>query len=94
MDQIFEYLFSAMPFIHALAILAVLLKFILVIDKKGFSFVSIFVSFFRIYTHSDFVMTQQDSRKKYMRRNNIINCYLYAWLFLTIIMMLILQKPF
>ena len=91
MDQVFEFLYSIRIGLHIIAGIAVIIKMFLVFGSKGFNLPAYVFSFFRLYSSSDKQISSNPSRQKYMKLNNIINYYLYVWLFITIILLLVYQ---
>jgi hypothetical protein len=92
MDQIFESLHSAMPFLYILTALAIVAKIVLVMSNKGFDVLAILGSFFRIYTKSQRISTTNKKRRSYMVYNNYINIYIYIFILLFIVLLLIFQS--
>jgi len=91
MDQIFETLHSAMPFLYVLTALAIIAKIVLVIYNKGFDVLALFGSFFRVYRKSQRLSTNSLKRRTYMKYNNYINFYIYFFVFLFLLLLLIFQ---
>ena len=92
MDRIFQILYSIVPILHIIAACALIFKAIIVFRNKGFSVPAVMTSFFRIYSSSDMRMTSNEARQQYMKINNFINYYLYAWLFLTLVIIIVFGK--
>ena len=94
MDRLLEILRSIIPYLHALAIILVIVKTVLVFRAKGFNVPAVVGSFFRIYSQSDLQTSHNITRRQYMRTNNFINYYFYLWIFITIIMLVVFQSPY
>ena len=92
MDAVIEFIHSLMPALFVLAILALLVKIILIFSTKGFDILALLLSFFRLYTKSDLDMTSKKKRINYMRYNNYINYYFYVFLFLFTLMLIIFKR--
>jgi ACR3 family arsenite efflux pump ArsB len=91
-DSFLEFLYKILPALHVLAVIALLLKMIVIFRAKGFNIAAVFASLFRIYTRSERYMTNNINRQQYMRINNYINYYLYIWILITIIILLVFQS--
>ena len=91
MDEILYFLYNSMPVLHIAAALAFIVKLVLVFRIKGFNPPAAFTSFLRIYSKGDRIMTNNSSRQQYMKLNNLINYYLYAWALITLIMFIVFQ---
>jgi len=92
MDQVINFLHEILPFLHILAAIAVVVKFVVVFDQKGFDVPAVMLSFFRIYSKDHLQMSSRKRRSQYMRLNNIINIYLYAWVFLTVLLFIVFHN--
>lgn len=92
MDSTLEFLHSIIKVLHFLAAFAVILKCVIVFKSKGFNMPAVITSFFRIYTKSDFYMSSNQNRKQFMRTNNVINYYLWIWLFCVIIHLVVFES--
>jgi len=90
MDAILQALFFVWPFLHAIAALAVIIKAWLIFSNKGFDMPKLMISFFRIYSKRDIIIQAGKKRGSYMLINNLVNFYLYAWLFITATLFLIM----
>jgi hypothetical protein len=80
-----------MPGIYVAAILAVLLKTILVFATKGLDLPALILSFFKVYSASQRKMTTNKKRLNYMRFNNYLNFFLFGVFLLFVIMWFIFQ---
>jgi hypothetical protein len=94
MNRLFEFLYTILPGLHILAAIAAVTKMIIVFKNKGFSLPAYVISFFRVYSSNEKHMTNNVSRQQYMRINNFINYYLYAWLLITLIIFLVFHEVF
>ena len=92
MDQVINFLHQALPFLHILAAIAIIIKFVIVFNQKGLDVPAVMLSFFRIYSKDHVQMNSRKKRGQYMRLNNFINFYLYAWLFLTVLLFIIFHN--
>jgi len=92
MDRFLQFLESIMCYLHAITAVAILIKAVLAFRNRGGNIQAIVTSFFRIYSKSDFYMSGNQDRKRYMILNNVINCYIYSWIFLTIIFFVVFQR--
>lgn len=92
MDQVINLLHEALPFLHILAALAIIVKFVIVFDQKGLDVPAVMLSFFRIYSKDHLQMSSRKKRGQYMRLNNFINFYLYVWVFLTVLLFIIFHS--
>ena len=89
-DSIIVALHQAMPYVYILCALAFIIKFILVVNSKGFDLPALFISFFKIYSKSQ-RNTSSQRRKVFMKYNNFINYFLYVAFTLFIILLIIYQ---
>ncbi|QEC65829.1 hypothetical protein FRZ67_00370 [Panacibacter ginsenosidivorans] len=94
MDYSLEVLHNIIIYLHILTVIAIILKIVLVFRSKGFDVPAVVSSFFRVYTKSDLYMSNNQSRKQYMRLNNLINYYIYGWLLATIIIIVVFHSPY
>ena len=94
MDRFLEILYMAIPYLHLLAGLAVIIKAVIVFRNKGFNVPALFTSFFRIYSKSDFYMSSNQHRRQFMRMNNYLNYYIYGWLIATFIVIVVFQSVY
>lgn len=90
MDFVFELLHQAMPAVYVLAALAFIIKFILVINNKGFDLVAVVISFFKVYNKSQ-RNTASPRRRAFMKFNNLLNYILYGCIILFLLLLLIFQ---
>ena len=89
MNNFIEFVHAVMPVLHALAIIALLLKIIIISQYKGFEIPYFLRSFFRMYNYIDKSNTSNEKRLRFMKINNLLNIYLYLWIFLTLVMFII-----
>lgn len=94
LDWILAALDMVIPALHTLAVVLILLKMILVFQKKGFDMPALFLSFFRIYSKRDLYISDRNTRQRYMKVNNFINYYLYFWMLVTILILIVYQRPY
>gem|GEM_PF-2554294 len=92
MNHFFEFLYSILPALNVISVIALLLKSVIVFRRKGFNLPEYMISFFRIYTGSEREMTHSTSRLRYMRINNLINFYIYLWIMITLIIFIVFRK--
>jgi len=89
MDSILQLLFISWPYLHLLAAIALLIKAWFVFGNRGFDVPGFMLSFFRIYSRRDVQVQNKRKRAVYMQVNNLVNYYLYIWLFITATLLLI-----
>ena len=89
MDVIIKALLVLWPFLHVLAAIAILVKAFLIFASRGFDLPKFVMSFFRIYNGSEIAIQAGKRRATYMIVNNVTNFYLYAWVFITVILFMI-----
>lgn len=90
MEKVFIFIHSAMPIVYVLVAVLIIFKMVMVSRYKEFSFLVIFLSFFKIYTFTNGA-THSRKRKKYMLYNNVINLFVYLS-FVLFLLMLIIYK--
>jgi hypothetical protein len=92
MDSVIELIHEIMPALYVLALLALIVKIIMVFSNKGFDIIALLASFFRLYSRTDLDMTTKKKRVNYMRYNNYLNYYFYVFIFLFALMLIIFKK--
>ena len=94
MDQFLEIVFHLMPYLHLLAAVAFILKIVMVFRSKGFDMAAVFLSLFRIYNITDLNMTSNSNRIYFMKMNNYLNYFIYAWALITLIIFIVFQRVY
>ena len=92
MDYFLQLLEYVMCYLHILTAVLILFKAILAFKNRGGNVPAIVTSFFRFYSRSDFYMSTNKDRKEYMLTNNVINIYVYVWVFLTVIFFVVFHR--
>jgi len=92
MDQLIILIHEIMLLLYVASGLAIIIKIIMVINKKGFDLPSIIISFFRIYGKAERMHDRNKKRLKYMQYNNWLNYLIYTTLVLFVIMLAIYQQ--
>ena len=91
MDSAIEFIHTLMPTLFVVAVIALIIKMVLIFSNKGFDVLAFIISFFRLYSKSDLEMTTKKKRVNYMKYNNYINYYFYVFLFLFVLMLIIFK---
>jgi len=84
-DSLLEAIHVLMPVFHALMVLSLILKIILMTGFRNFDLPYLCLSYFRFYSASEREMATNTWRKRYVTLNNYLNIYTYTWLFLCIV---------
>jgi hypothetical protein len=92
MHNVFYFLYQALPFFHAITIICMIAKAMIVRKNKELTMSSYVWSFFRIYSLKEMNKTQSRNRLKFMMFNNFINYYIYLWAFITILIFIIFSS--
>lgn len=94
-DRLLELLRNAMyPYLNILAAIVFLVKATVVFKNRGFNIPAVILSVFRLYSKSEMNMTNNETRQKYMKINNLLNYYLYGWALILLILLLVFQSPY
>jgi hypothetical protein len=92
MDSFFLFLQEILPVLLAIAGASILVKSFLVFKRKGMDMPAFVHSFFRIYDTHERHTAHRKENQIYMLLNNLINFYLYAIMFIFIVMLIIFKS--
>jgi hypothetical protein len=81
MEIILNTIYSLLIPLHILNLTGLLVKILLSAGFKSLSPVYILTSYFKFYNHEDAERTNNEWRRLYVKLNNGINYYTYAWAF-------------
>ena len=81
--------FVIITLLNILAVVCVVIKIIMAVNKRGLNMVPLVWSFFKVYSRNEIYSVSNQKRRLYMRVNNFINLYLYLWIILTLLLIVI-----
>jgi putative flippase GtrA len=92
MEQVISIMHGMLLVCLPLAGIVLLVKAILVFQKRGANLAAYIISFFRLYGSDERKTLASKSWRRYMLYNNILNYLLYFCIGLFLIMLIIYQK--